>query len=468
MDQMTTAPDVWNALFGNAESIEAARQARLALRDVADGAKTVGESAAAATPPLVQFGNAGGELAKKMRESYVAREKKDIDEHAAASRKAAEEMKAWAAVYAEVEAAGTDWHATLAGLDEQLVAHIQLKLEAGVASEKLAKAYGLSAEQMTAIKNGAKEYNDEQERGNAIVTESARLDTALTTQLIANTGSRLEVAIAALRQESELYRQSMQEKGVWNDTLAAQEQALLDARIAGLLIDKNVLEAGTAGTRQALEERAQVARATADAMIADANRYSTEAIAAQEEIARAAEIASLDISNSAKGAGEAISSSHRAAAEAVTLTWSQAMDAVRAGQGSMTTSGGAPASSNEIRDAAQKGNYYGPVDAYGNPDYSALGLPPPSAASGWSAGNTTWGHRAGGGPVSAGSPYVVGEKGPELFVPGNSGSIVPNGGVGGGGVVANIYVNGTGADVARVINAELTRLMRVGRKWPSV
>jgi hypothetical protein len=34
--------------------------------------------------------------------------------------------------------------------------------------------------------------------------------------------------------------------------------------------------------------------------------------------------------------------------------------------------------------------------------------------------------RAGGGPVSAGTPYVVGERGPELFVPGMSGAIIPN------------------------------------------
>ena len=32
-----------------------------------------------------------------------------------------------------------------------------------------------------------------------------------------------------------------------------------------------------------------------------------------------------------------------------------------------------------------------------------------------------------GGPVTAGSPYIVGEEGPELFVPGRSGTIVPNG-----------------------------------------
>ncbi len=35
--------------------------------------------------------------------------------------------------------------------------------------------------------------------------------------------------------------------------------------------------------------------------------------------------------------------------------------------------------------------------------------------------------RAAGGPVSAGRPYLVGEHGPELFMPGTSGSISPNG-----------------------------------------
>jgi hypothetical protein len=46
------------------------------------------------------------------------------------------------------------------------------------------------------------------------------------------------------------------------------------------------------------------------------------------------------------------------------------------------------------------------------------------------------GFRAEGGPVGAGGAYVVGEKGPELFVPHSSGSIVPNGAMGssGGGI----------------------------------
>jgi hypothetical protein len=36
------------------------------------------------------------------------------------------------------------------------------------------------------------------------------------------------------------------------------------------------------------------------------------------------------------------------------------------------------------------------------------------------------GYRAEGGPVSRGQPYVVGERGPELFVPRGAGNIIPN------------------------------------------
>lgn len=46
--------------------------------------------------------------------------------------------------------------------------------------------------------------------------------------------------------------------------------------------------------------------------------------------------------------------------------------------------------------------------------------------------------QASGGPVSAGSPYLIGERGVELFVPSRDGTIVPNGGLGGGSVVVNM------------------------------
>jgi hypothetical protein len=62
--------------------------------------------------------------------------------------------------------------------------------------------------------------------------------------------------------------------------------------------------------------------------------------------------------------------------------------------------------------------------------------------------------RAMGGPVSANTPYIVGERGPELFVPGTSGGIVPNNklGMGGGVTVAPVYnidARGATADLQR-------------------
>lgn len=49
--------------------------------------------------------------------------------------------------------------------------------------------------------------------------------------------------------------------------------------------------------------------------------------------------------------------------------------------------------------------------------------------------------KATGGPVGAGQPYVIGEQGPELFIPSSAGTIVPNNKLGmGGGAVNNTYV----------------------------
>ena len=46
---------------------------------------------------------------------------------------------------------------------------------------------------------------------------------------------------------------------------------------------------------------------------------------------------------------------------------------------------------------------------------------------------------AGGGPAAANTPYIVGERGPELFVPASNGTMVPNSGIGGStNVVYNI------------------------------
>ena len=84
------------------------------------------------------------------------------------------------------------------------------------------------------------------------------------------------------------------------------------------------------------------------------------------------------------------------------------------------------------------------------------------------------GGRASGGTVSAGTSYLVGERGPELFTPGRSGSIAPNNALGGSNIVVNVDAGGTnaqgngqnakqlGAAIGAAVQAELIKQQRPG------
>lgn len=63
----------------------------------------------------------------------------------------------------------------------------------------------------------------------------------------------------------------------------------------------------------------------------------------------------------------------------------------------------------------------------------SLAVPAPSGSAFLGGGmvNVNVPRRAAGGPVTGGRPFLVGEKGPELFVPGSNGNIIPNGASGG-------------------------------------
>tara|TARA_R100001224_G_scaffold36309_1_gene20610 strand:+ start:118 stop:2079 length:1962 start_codon:yes stop_codon:yes gene_type:complete len=84
------------------------------------------------------------------------------------------------------------------------------------------------------------------------------------------------------------------------------------------------------------------------------------------------------------------------------------------------------------------------------------------------------GGKAKGGTVTGGRSYMVGEKGPELFTPGRTGSIAPSGSFGGANVVVNVDASGTqaqgnqpnakalGAAIGAAVQAELVKQKRPG------
>lgn len=73
--------------------------------------------------------------------------------------------------------------------------------------------------------------------------------------------------------------------------------------------------------------------------------------------------------------------------------------------------------------------------------------------------------RATGGPVSPGQAYMVGESGPELFVPTSAGSVAANGGGGSGSRAVNISLNvnapiGIAPDVLAQSSRQVARAVR--------
>lgn len=74
------------------------------------------------------------------------------------------------------------------------------------------------------------------------------------------------------------------------------------------------------------------------------------------------------------------------------------------------------------------------------------------------------GKRAAGGPVTAGGSYLVGERGPEVFVPQGSGTIVPNNRVDAGGLSLSYTIDARGADEARILRVMPAILQEAERR----
>jgi hypothetical protein len=67
--------------------------------------------------------------------------------------------------------------------------------------------------------------------------------------------------------------------------------------------------------------------------------------------------------------------------------------------------------------------------------------------------------KAVGGPVSAGQPYLVGERGPELMIPSSNGKIIPNNQLGGGGsIIVNQTIN-VSTGVQQTVRSEIRNML---------
>jgi hypothetical protein len=90
-----------------------------------------------------------------------------------------------------------------------------------------------------------------------------------------------------------------------------------------------------------------------------------------------------------------------------------------------------------------------------------LAPPGPPPGPGYTWDGTRWvKNKAAGGPVMAGGAYIVGEAGPEMFVPSTSGKIIPNNQMGAG---INLTINAYGLDENALAQAVVMKLNSMAR-----
>ena len=356
-----------------------------------------------------------------------------------------EYTKQYLAAWDELNKTGEDYAATVAAMNPQLVEQINYYLKAGASVKLLADAYPqLSAAQIAAVDALRKER------------ESADLSvTLLTNQLNEIVGSggqtAYEKAEAAV---DKWYADDVAKHQASKTDTAAYYDAVTkldDARYAQLATNRL---AADKESKTYLENQAHAAEEAYQFALAQDDQFTQAHIEKLRQAADASRLAADNWSSDwATGASTAA-----AAVDKVT----DALNRTATAMGQLRPAGAtdeqqALAAVMQQVDASNIGQMIkaGTTNTQLMGAYEAA-IDAGMAARGFAAA------RASGGPVSAGAPYLVGEQGPELFVPTAGGTILPNGG--GVTVVNHFHIVDTEAGITRRVSDTITRSILQGRK----
>lgn len=319
------------------------------------------------------------------------------------------EAKAYADAIANLAAVGTTWQKTLEGVNPGLVEDAKQMLAAGANAKDLEVAWGLLPPILKAIELSMK---DDAEAIKTMSAQEAELTKASAEHYKAVNAASHNTVQAQI---DDAYlaagaRIAAMEK-TKSYSVAAEMEIWAAAEQTANNIVKKSIEAN-ANSKDAYEARAATAEAAYANMIAHADRFKTADIEAMRKTAEAARIAadnwttdtdaafdhmkkkSDDTSAAIVGGFHQIEMASQAAALGSKAAFDAAQAAIYISQGM---------SQNAADQKVQEDNYI---------KGSQVNIS---------------GHRAAGGPVSAGAAYLVGENGPELFVPHGGGDIIPNG-----------------------------------------
>jgi hypothetical protein len=366
---------------------------------------------------------------------------------AAAQKKLAEEAAAaarqFAAAIVELTSAGDGYQGTLDTINGSTVEAIKYYLDAGVSQGALATAYELTATQVKAVASAMeaeKKALDAAAQAQQKALDIQRLAIEQTTKLwdeytalvIQHSGTATEAQLADIDRWAADLTAKVQKTGADTAEFYTALYALIDQKQQSVLVNWSAIATASEDVwKKTLQDTADKAAATYQYMTDHANQFRSDTIVAFGDVASAAQAAADDWYASWNDHLDQLDA-HVASSAKSMQDSARETAAVMSGSvgGSYSLAGLAP------EDQAAKAALLGgsvALDSNNNPYVYIQGV---NAAP----------HREFGGPVSAGMPYVVGEKRPELFVPQSNGSILS--GLGGGTTV-NVNVAGSVLDTDR-------------------
>jgi hypothetical protein len=416
------------------------------LHEGLDATEAAMRKAAAAT---TDHAAATSDLGVKVGETdqTVGRYNNTLKEHSKSAEQMAADERKLLEAWRDLNSVGTDYLDTLNTMDQGTREVVQALLAQGASMKTLAEVFTLTASQ-------TKAFTEQQAINKQAALDVTQLWNEYNTLVGDGSSTAYERAGAAI---DKWYADSVaKHQAAKTDTAAFYEAvaALDDAKWAKL--NQNTLEADK-NSREYAQKKAtddegayQFALAHADSF----NQHYIEGLRLNAEASRiAADTFGLAYVENASKATAAI----QVFDAAVNKTAADAAAADAAQRNSFQFTGAMavdPKFANMSTEAKRLAGY---IDLYGRvtPFGQQVGF-------GYSAGGQG---RAAGGPVSADTPYVVGEQGPELFVPSINGAILPNMAGTGGVVIHNVFnIVDTEAGITRRVADNIARSLTRGTK----
>jgi len=344
---------------------------------------------------------------------------KDADKRADAAEKEAAKAKAaadkWRALVADVNSAGADYKATLDQMDGAVVSWSQHLLQSGVPLDKVREYYALTSTQANALEKSLKAAGEQMTLQQAQVSTTGKLWADYYTRVAQQSATTTDQQIADVHKwETE---QVLAAQKAHTDTAAFYDalRADVQARLDGIAVDwKAINNTITTDTQKGLQQIADKAQATYLEAVKHTGEWKDSTIQAYRDSAEAAQRAADTFGAAYDQAGTTAAGGVKRVNNQLDDTKKKANDAVDAISGLMTLE------SQIARNQAAAAMMGGPISPGSSRGDTSIGQMLGSSFGFLPA-------RASGGPVTAGSPYLVGERGPELFIPLNNGAIVPNG-----------------------------------------